>query len=66
MRLVANPAVLALIKPGDVDLSGTANELAVLSRVATTGAVRPLGAGSAEMTVRLLAPTAEGERPLAV
>ena len=54
VRLVANPAVLSLIKPGDVDLSGTANELALLSRVASTGAVRPLSSGSAEMTVQLL------------
>ena len=55
LRLVANPAVLSLIKPGDVDLSGTTNELAVLARVASTGAVRPLGSGSAELTVQLLA-----------
>lgn len=55
VRLVANPAVLALIKPGDVDLSGTANELAVLSRVASTSAARPVGTGASEMTVHLLA-----------
>jgi Domain of unknown function (DUF4330) len=55
VRLIANPAVLSLVKPGDVDLSGTANELALLSRVSSVSAVRPLAAGSAEMTVHLSA-----------
>jgi hypothetical protein len=55
VRLVGNPSVLSLIKVGDVDLSGTANELAVLARVAGVGTVHPLGASSGEITVRLAA-----------
>jgi len=55
VRLVGNPSVLSLIKVGDVDLNGTANELAVLARVAGVGAVRTIGAGSAEVSVQLSA-----------
>lgn len=50
VRLSANPSLLSLIRPGDVDLGGTQNELAVLARVVT---VAPAGAG--QLTVSLIA-----------
>jgi hypothetical protein len=53
VRLTGAPALLSLVKPGDTDLNGTANELAMLARVERVGAVRPLGASSAEVDVTL-------------
>lgn len=55
VSLAGQPPVLARIKAGDVDLAGTANELAALSRVESVGPVRVLGAGSAEVAVTLIA-----------
>lgn len=50
VRVTASPSLLALIKPGDVDLGGTANELAMLARVVTA---EPIGAG--QLGVSLIA-----------
>jgi len=48
VRLTGSPAVLSLIRPGDVDLGGTANELAVLSRVVSA---QPGGAGQLQVSL---------------
>jgi hypothetical protein len=50
VRFSASPSVLPLIQPGDVDLGGTANELALLARVVAT---EPVGAG--QLSVNLIA-----------
>jgi hypothetical protein len=50
VRFAGNPNLLSLITPGDVDLGGTANELAMLARVVT---VTPIGAG--QLSVNLIA-----------
>ncbi len=49
------PSVLSKIKAGDVDLGATANALASLATVESVGPVRVLGAGSAQVEVRLAA-----------
>jgi hypothetical protein len=53
VRLSGLPSVLSLVKPGDTDFSGTANELAVLARIDRVSAVRALGPAAAEVDVRL-------------
>jgi hypothetical protein len=50
VQVNGNPSALSLVKPGDVDLSGTANELAMLARVVT---VEPNGPG--QLNVSLIA-----------
>lgn len=55
IRLAGSPALLSLVKPGDLDLNGTANELALLARVDRVGAMRTLSAAAAEVEVRLTA-----------
>ena len=50
VRFNASPSLQSLIKPGDVDLGGTANELAMLARVVTA---EPAGAG--QLNVNLIA-----------
>jgi hypothetical protein len=55
IRLTAGASLLSLVKPGDVDLAGTANELALLSRVDRVGSVRVLSPSAAEVEVRLIA-----------
>lgn len=55
VRLTGSPSLLSLVKPGDVDLNGTANELALLARVERVGPVRAHGPSSAEVEVRLAA-----------
>jgi hypothetical protein len=51
VRLVGETSLLALVKPGDTDLNGTANEFAMLARVESAGEVRASG----ERQVRLAA-----------
>lgn len=53
VRLAGAPSLLSLVKPGDTDLNGTANDLAILARVERVGAVRTLSAAAAEVDVRL-------------
>ncbi len=55
VRLNGQPSMLSLITPGDVDLGGTANELAILARVATVGPVRRFSETAGEIDVRLIA-----------
>lgn len=55
IRLAGTPSLLSLVKPGDVDRNGTANELALLARVDRVGPVRAGGPSSAEVEVRLIA-----------
>ena len=55
VRLAGLPSALSLIKAGDVDLSGTTNELALLARVASVEPVRTTGPSGAEVTVSLIA-----------
>ena len=52
VRLAGSPSVLSLIRPGDVDLGGTANELAILARVVTVVPESP-GALSVNLTAQL-------------
>ena len=54
VRFSGNDAVLKQMKPGDLDLGGTANELAVLARVDRVGPVRVFGPGTADVEVRLI------------
>lgn len=63
IRLTGSPALLSLVKPGDIDLNGTANDLALLARVDRVGPLRALGPSSAEVPVQLIAqlqPAEEG------
>ena len=63
VRLTGTAVLLAQVKPGDRDLGGTANELALLARVDSVGAVRASSPSSAEVMVRLIAqlqPATEG------
>ena len=55
VKLAGSPSVLSLVTPGDTDLGGTTNELALQARVASAGAMVTLGPASAERTVRLTA-----------
>ena len=55
VRLSGPPALLTLVKAGDMDLDGTANELALIARVDRVGAVRSSGGSAAEVDVRLSA-----------
>jgi hypothetical protein len=55
LRLTGQAAVLSLVRPGDVDLGGTSNELAAIARVASVGPVRSLSANAAEVDVNLVA-----------
>lgn len=55
VRIAGNPEAIAQIKVGDMDLSGTTNELAMSARVASIGPVRQLGPGSADVTVHVTA-----------
>lgn len=55
VRLTGTPSLLSMVKVGDVDLGGTANELAILTRVERVGALRRFGEASAELPVRLIA-----------
>ena len=50
VRLSGSPSALSMVAPGDVDLGGTTNELAVLSRVVST---QPGGPG--QLQVNLIA-----------
>src|SRR5688500_6269832 len=55
LRVAGHPSVLAQIRSGDVDLSGTTNELAEMARVAGVSAVRRLAENSAEVDLDLVA-----------
>jgi hypothetical protein len=55
VRATGHPNVLSLIKAGDVDLGGTANELAENMRVTGVSAVRRISDSAAEVDVRLTA-----------
>ena len=55
VRLTSHPSVLSLIKPGDVDLGRTTNELAVIATVGSVGPVRRLSDREAEIDITLLA-----------
>jgi hypothetical protein len=50
--LTGSASLVSLVKAGDVDLNGTANELALLARVESLG---PLSSASAQAHVRLIA-----------
>lgn len=55
VRLSGPPALLSMVKAGDTDLDGTANELALIARVERVGPVRSSGGSSADVDVRLSA-----------
>lgn len=55
VRLTGSPSLLSLVKPGNIDLNGTANELALLARVESTGSMRTITPVTAEVQVRLTA-----------
>lgn len=55
IRLAGSRALLSQVKPGDLDLNGTGNELALLARVDQVGPVRTVGSSAAEVDVRLMA-----------
>lgn len=55
VRLTGHPAALSLIRTGDVDLGGTANELAAIARVTQLGTVRRLSDSQGELDLTLLA-----------
>lgn len=55
LRITGDPSVLSLIRAGDVDLGGTANELAAIARVTTTGPLRRFSETSGEVDVRVIA-----------